>query len=72
MRAPTAAAYCDELSVEAFKRRIGSTYPAPLNINGRRQVWLREQLDEAIDHLSGKTQAATSLAHDIGDPEDLV
>jgi hypothetical protein len=55
MRAETAAAYVDERSVEAFRRRIGSVYPRPVNVSGRGEVWLKDQLDAAIVHLKGET-----------------
>lgn len=54
MRAATAAAYVDEPSVESFLRAVGSAYPKPLNISGKGKRWLREDLDRAIDRLSGR------------------
>lgn len=48
MRAETAAAYVDEVSVQAFRRKVGSVYPAPISGKGRRQRWDREDLDQAI------------------------
>ena len=51
MRAATAAAYCDERSVEAFMRRVGSVYPGAIAISGRGKVWLRDDLDLAIGKL---------------------
>lgn len=54
MRVSTAAAYVDEVSVESFRRRIGSLYPKPVNVRGRGQVWLREDLDKSIDQLSAR------------------
>jgi hypothetical protein len=62
MRAPTAAAYCDERSVEAFRRRIGSVYPVPINVSGRGEVWLKDQLDAAIAKLNGETADALDAA----------
>ena len=53
MRAKTAAAYVDETSVEAFRRRIGSLYPQPLTISGRGELWLRDDLDKAIEQIAG-------------------
>ena len=52
MRAETAAAYCDEVSVEAFMRRVGSVYSRPVCICGRGKVWLKAQLDRDIENLS--------------------
>ena len=54
MRASTAAAYVDEASVESFRRRVGTTYPRPMRISGRGDLWLRDELDAAIDRLSGR------------------
>jgi hypothetical protein len=53
MRAETAARYVDEVSVEAFRRGVGSLYPAAIRVSGKGDRWLRESLDEAIDRLSG-------------------
>ena len=55
MRAPTAAAYVDERSVEAFRRRVGSHYPEPINISGRGALWLKDDLDLAIERLTGRS-----------------
>ncbi len=52
MRAQTAAAYCDEVSVEAFMRRVGSVYSRPICICGRGKVWLKAQLDRDIAKLT--------------------
>ena len=62
MRAETAAAYVDERSVEAFRRRIGSVYPQPVNVSGRGDVWLKDQLDAAIAKLNGETADALDAA----------
>jgi hypothetical protein len=62
MRAETAAAYVDERSVEAFRRRIGSVYPHPVNISGRGEVWLKDQLDASIANLKGETADALDAA----------
>jgi hypothetical protein len=47
MRAATAAAYCDEVSVEAFRRKVGTVYPLPVTRRGSRQKWDRLELDMA-------------------------
>jgi hypothetical protein len=62
MRAETAAAYVDERSVEAFRRRIGSVYPHPVNVSGRGEVWLKDQLDAAIANLKRETADAIDAA----------
>ena len=48
MPAEIAAGYCGEPTVEAFLKRVGSEYPQPRIKEGRRQLWLREDLDRAI------------------------
>lgn len=55
MRAETAAAYCDEPSVAAFRRRVGKVYPGPVVSKGARQKWDRSELDEAISKLRQST-----------------
>ena len=64
MRAETAAAYVDEVSVEAFLRRTGKVYPAARKISGRGKVWAREDLDRAIASIKGE-RSAQSLAEDL-------
>lgn len=54
MRAETAAAYCDERSVEAFTARVGKVYPRPVVISGRGRVWLKEDLDAVIATIMGR------------------
>jgi hypothetical protein len=48
MAVELAAVYCGEYSVEAFKRRVGKDYPQPRINEGRRKLWLRDDLDKAI------------------------
>ena len=48
MNAAIAAGYCGETSVEAFFSRIGKEYPQPRVHEGRRRLWLRDDLDRAI------------------------
>ncbi len=62
MRATTAAAYLDEVSIESFRRRVGSVYPKPVNVRGRGELWLREQLDESIDKLSAHADKIRDIA----------
>lgn len=53
MRAETAARYCDEVSVVAFRRKVGSVYPLPITRKGSRQKWDRLELDMVgASHLS--------------------
>jgi hypothetical protein len=48
MGAELAAAYCGETTVEAFIKRVGKEYPQPRVSEGRRKLWLRDDLDQAI------------------------
>ena len=48
MSADFAAGYVGEGSVEAFLSRVGSEYPMPRVTKGRRRLWLRDDLDQAI------------------------
>ena len=61
MQAPLAAGYCGEICVEEFLKRVGKDYPRPRVAEGRRQPWLRDDLDAAI--------APNLVPDDIG--EDL-
>lgn len=55
MRAKTAAGYCDEKSVDAFRKSVGTLYPLPHRIPGKGDRWLREELDSALDNLLDET-----------------
>jgi hypothetical protein len=48
MSADLAATYCGEGTVGAFLQRVGNEYPQPRVSEGRRQLWLRDDLDHAI------------------------
>ena len=48
MPAEFAAGYCGEATVEAFMGRVGQEYPQPRVNEGRRKLWLRDDLDQAI------------------------
>ena len=48
MPADLAAGYVGETSVEGFLRRVGKDYPQPRVKEGRRQLWLQDDLDRAI------------------------
>ncbi len=58
MRAETAAGYVDEESVEAFRRKVGTLYPLPINTEGSRQKWLRDDLDTAIERMAGRVSTS--------------
>lgn len=64
MNAEFAAGYCGEPSVEAFLDRVGTEYPAPDVNEGRRRLWLRDNLDRAMgvgDQEVGLQDAAEVL-----------
>lgn len=64
MSAAFAAGYCGEPSVEAFLGRVGSEYPLPRVNDGRRRLWLRDDLDRAMgvgDQEAGFQDAAEVL-----------
>ncbi len=48
MQAALAAGYCGENTVEDFLRRVGKDYPLPRVAEGRRRLWLKDDLDAAI------------------------
>jgi len=63
MCAAVAAGYCGEGSVEAFMKRVGTEYPLPRVNDGRRKLWLRDDLDQAM--LLPDLAAARDLAEDL-------
>jgi len=48
MRDDLAAGYCGETHVEEFLKRVGLDYPHPRVVEGRRRLWLKDDLDAAI------------------------
>lgn len=48
MQADLAAGYVGERTVEAFLQRVGTDYPLPRVDEGRRRLWLIDDLDKAI------------------------
>jgi hypothetical protein len=48
MRAELAAGYVGEVTVEAFLKRVGKEYPPPRVAEGRRRLWLIDDLDRVI------------------------
>ena len=68
MRAETAAAYCDEVSVEAFMRRVGSVYSRPVFVAGRGKVWLKEHLADDIKRLTPKAADFVDAAQLLRSP----
>ena len=63
MPAELAAGYCGESTVEAFLSRVGEEYPRPRINDGRRRLWLRDDLDKAIlpSDLAGVPDVAEDL-----------
>ena len=63
MCAAVAAGYCGEDSIEAFMKRVGTEYPQPRVNDGRRKLWLRDDLDQAIlpPELTGIRDPAEDL-----------
>lgn len=52
MPAALAAGYVGESTVEAFVKRVGTEYPAPRVNDGRRKLWMKEDLDRALGELA--------------------
>ena len=48
MAVDLAAGYCGERTIEDFLKRVGAEYPLPRVSEGRRRLWLRDDLDAAI------------------------
>jgi hypothetical protein len=63
MGAALAAGYVGEVSVETFLKRVGQEYPKPRVAEGRRQLWLRDDLDAAI--LPPELRQAADVAGDL-------
>ena len=65
MRGETAAAYCDEPSVDAFLSKVKlGIYPNPCRQIGMLPKWHRAKLDETIALRHGLLPSA-SLAEDL-------
>lgn len=69
MRAETAAAYCDEPSVEAFLKKVPTVYSAPSRIKGCLPKWHRHKLDRDIARRHGLRFESPALAESV---EDLI
>jgi hypothetical protein len=63
MSAELAGTYCGEPTTSAFLKRVGSEYPQPRVSEGRRRLWLKDDLDKAIlpPDLAGARDAAEDL-----------
>lgn len=62
MRAETAAAFCDERSVDAFLRSVGKLYPRPYRVPGKGDRWTKGELETALKRLRGDTADVTDAA----------
>lgn len=70
MRAETAAAFCDEPSVEAFRRKVErGVYSKPRTASGCLPKWHRSRLEQDIDRRHGLSIAPLPLAESV---EDLI
>jgi hypothetical protein len=63
MGAELAAAYRGEPTVDAFMKRVGKEYPQARVNDGRRRLWLRDDLDRAI--LPPELAVARDIAEDL-------
>ena len=63
MGADLAAGYCGEPSVDSFLKRVGREYPLPRINEGRRRLWLRDDLDSAI--LPPELTRVADVAEDL-------
>lgn len=63
MGAALAAGYVGEPTAEAFLKRVGHEYPRPRIAEGRRQLWLRDDLDAVI--LPPELRRVTDVAEDL-------
>ncbi len=67
MRAETAAAYLDEVSVEAFLRSVRQgLYPAPVAVPGKGKRWMIEDLDAARAKIRKNPRRPLSLKDRVG------
>jgi hypothetical protein len=65
MRAATAAAYCDEPSVEAFLAKVAKgVYSQPARPRGALPKWHRAKLDRDIARRHGLRFEVSTLAED--------
>ncbi len=66
MRAETAAAYCDEPSVDAFLAKVDrGIYPQPVRQKGCLPKWYRWKLDRDIARRHGVTLQGPDLVEDV-------
>lgn len=53
MDARTAAGFCGEKSVRDFRRSVGKVYPKPWSITHKGEMWLRDELEQAMREAAG-------------------
>lgn len=71
MRAETAAAYCDEPSVESFLSKVrNGGYPSPRRQNNMLPKWHRAKLDAAIARRHGLVEPVTGML--VEDATELI
>jgi hypothetical protein len=63
MPAELAATYCGEIDTKAFLKRVGSEYPQPRVNEGKRRLWLKDDLDQAM--LPSELSTPRDLAEDL-------
>jgi hypothetical protein len=63
MPADLAAVYCGEPNATAFLKRVGTEYPQPRVNEGKRRLWLKDDLDQAI--LPPDLSTPCDLAEDL-------
>jgi hypothetical protein len=63
MSVEIAAGYCGERDVASFIKRVGTEYPQPRVCDGRRRLWLRDDLDQAI--LPDELRRVADVAEDL-------
>ncbi len=68
MRAATAAAYCDEPSVDAFLAKVErGAYPQPVRQRRCLPKWHRSKLDRDLARRHGLQADVLILAEDVAD-----
>jgi hypothetical protein len=68
MRAETAAAYCDERSVEAFLAKVTKgVYSQPARAQGALAKWHRAKLDRDIARRHGLRFDGPALSEDVAE-----
>ena len=66
MRAETAAAYCDEPSIDAFRAKVAQgVYSQPARAKGSLPKWHRVKLDQDIARRHGLRFEGSRLSEDV-------